>query len=164
MITQKQYDDFLKNILEDLENDWVIIGGALLAIIQASQRSTADIDICPINEMSNDNRLFLMNIAIKSGLPIEAINPSADYFLRQIPNWKSALVLYKIGKKGKLFRPSLELYLKLKLNRGSDTDIEDCISFIDWHKKNSLEINTHSIREILKDFDLNKINKILKNI
>ena len=93
MITRKQYDDFIKNVLEEIESDWVIIGGSLLAIIHASDRSTADIDICPLNEMTNEQRLLLMNIATKSGLPIEAINPSADFFLRQIPNWKAALVL-----------------------------------------------------------------------
>ena len=164
MITQKQYTDFLKNILEDIESDWVIIGGSLLAIIRASDRSTADIDICPVNEMTNEHRLLLMNIAVKSGLPIEAINPSADFFLRQIPNWRASLILFKAGNKGNIFRPSLELYLKLKLNRGSDTDIDDCISFIKWHKKNSLEINSETIKNILKNYDSEKTQRILEKI
>lgn len=163
MITRKQYDDFINNIADDIESDWVIIGGSLLAIIHASDRSTADIDICPIHDISNEDRLLLMNVAIKSGLPIEAINPSADFFLRQIPHWKSALVLLKPGKKGNIFRPSLELYLKLKLNRGSDTDIKDCLSFIEWHKKNSLEIDTENIKHILKSYDSTKTEKILKH-
>ena len=156
MITRVQYDEFLKNILEEINSDWVIIGGSLLAIINASDRSTADIDICPLNEMTNEHRLLLMNLAVKSGLPIEAINPSADFFLRQIPNWKASLILFKAGKKGNIFRPSLELYLKLKLNRCSDTDIEDCISFISWHKKSSLEINSENIKHILKNYDSKK--------
>lgn len=164
MITRIQYDEFLKNILEDIENDWVIIGGSLLAIIHASDRSTADIDICPLDEMTNEHRLQLMKIADKSGLPIEAINPSADFFLRQIPNWKSSLILFRFGKKGKIFRPSLELYLKLKLNRGSDTDIEDCICFINWHKKNSLEINSIDIKNTLKEYDSQKTSEILKSL
>lgn len=164
MITHTQYSEFLKNITEDIEGDWVIIGGSLLAIIQASNRSTVDIDICPLNELTNENRLNLMNLAIKSGLPIEAINPSADFFLRQIPNWKSSLVLFKAGKKGNIFRPSLELYFKLKLNRSSDTDIDDCISFINWHKKNSLEINFENIKNILKNYNSEKIQRILENI
>jgi len=40
MITRNQYDEFLKNILEEIDSDWVIIGGSLLAIIHASDRST----------------------------------------------------------------------------------------------------------------------------
>jgi len=164
MITQIQYDEFLKNILEETENDWVIIGGSLLAIIQASYRATSDIDICPVNEMTNENRLLLMKIADKSGLPIEVLNPSADFFLRQIPNWKASLVLFKAGKKGNIFRPSLELYLKLKLNRGTDTDLEDCISFIHWHKNNLLEINSEKIKYVLKSYDIIKTKKIMEEI
>lgn len=164
MITQKQYDEFVKNILADIEGDWVIIGGSLLAIIHASHRNTADIDICPVHEMTNEHRLQLMSLALKSGLPIEAINPSADFFLRQIPNWKTSLVLYKTGTKGNIFRPSLELYLKLKLNRGSDADIEDCLSFIDWHKKNSLPIDNENIKNILKNYAPEKIQKILAQL
>ena len=41
MITRNQYDEFLKNILEEIDSDWVIIGGSLLAIIQASKQATA---------------------------------------------------------------------------------------------------------------------------
>lgn len=164
MITRNQYDEFLKNILEEIDSDWVIIGGSLLAIIHASDRSTADIDICPLNEMTNEHRLLLMNVAVRSGLPIEVINPGADFFLRQIPNWKASLILFKSGKKGNLFRPSLELYLKLKLNRGSDTDIADCISFIIWYKKNSLEINIEAIKNILASYDSEKTKKILEKI
>lgn len=164
MITRVQYDSFLKNILEEIDSDWVIIGGSLLTIIHASDRATSDIDICPLNEMTNEHRLLLMNLATKSGLPIEAINPSADFFLRQIPNWKTSLVLFKTGKKGNVFRPSLELYLKLKLNRCSDTDVDDCISFINWHKQNSLEINYESIKNILVSYSSEKTKRILQNI
>lgn len=162
MITKSQYDIFLKNMTEEIEGDWVVIGGSLLALIQASDRSTTDIDICPLNEMTNEMRLNLMTIASKSGLPVEAINPSADFFLRQIPNWKSSLVLFKSGKKGNLFRPSLELYLKLKLNRASDTDIEDCIRFIEWHQKKSIPIDSNSLKELLKSYPSEKTQKILK--
>lgn len=162
MITKSQYDIFLQNIIEDIEGDWVIIGGSLLVLIHASDRTTTDIDICPLNEMTNDMRLNLMTIASKSGLPIEAINPSADFFLRQIPNWKSSLVLFQTGKKGKLFRPSLELYLKLKLNRSSDTDIEDCIRFIEWHKNNSISIDQVALTALLKTYSTEKTDKILK--
>ncbi|MBC7458295.1 MAG: hypothetical protein H7235_08465 [Bdellovibrionaceae bacterium] len=63
-----------------------------------------------------------MKLAEQAGLSIEAINPAADYFLKQIPNWKNYLVILQNGSKGNLYRPSLELYIALKLGRGTTTD------------------------------------------
>jgi hypothetical protein len=164
MITEQQYKLFLDNVVNQIDSDWVVLGGSLLRIIQASSRSTSDIDICSIDEMTNDNRLSLMSIAQASGLPIEAINPAADFFLRQIPNWKNSLVLLVQGKKGNIFRPSLELYIILKMNRGTDTDVSDCIEFIKWHKTNSLSIDEYSIREILSKYDSLKSKRILESL
>lgn len=112
MISENQYELFLQNMLEQIDCDWVIIGGSLLALLKATNRSTTDIDICSLDELTNERRLHLMNIAQKSGLPIEAINPAADFFLRQISDWKKSLVFFKVGLKGSLYRPSLELYFK----------------------------------------------------
>ncbi|MBC7420201.1 MAG: hypothetical protein H7328_05685 [Bdellovibrio sp.] len=162
MITKNQYEQFLSFITADLEDDWVVIGGSLLAILNAGTRNTTDIDICPLGELTNEKRLALMNLALKAGLSIESINPSADFFLRQIQNWKSSLVLFKSGPKGNIFRPSLELYLKLKLNRGSDSDILDCISFIEWHKNNLLLIDDKAIKILLENYELKKIQPILQ--
>ncbi len=164
MITRNQYEQFLIFITTDLEDDWVVIGGSLLAILNAGSRNTSDIDICPLGELTNEKRLALMKLALKAGLSIESINPSADFFLRQIPNWKSALVFFKSGLKGNIYRPSLELYLKLKLNRGSDSDIIDCVSFIEWHKKNSLPIDEQAIKNLLSNYDLKKTQSILKSL
>ena len=160
MISETQYQNFIKNVTESLEKDWVIVGGSLLALIKASTRATSDIDICPLNDMSNEDRLALMDLAIKSNLPIEAINPSADFFLRQIPCWKSSLVLLINGKKGKIYRPSLELYIQLKLNRASQIDIEDCISFIKWHKLENIAYDSEKIKEHLNNYSPSLRSKI----
>lgn len=160
MINKIQYGRFLDLVTENLEGDWVIIGGALLAILNADSRATADIDMCPVGEMTNQMRLQLMDLALNAGLPVEAINPSADFFLRQIPNWKSALIPFKKGKMGLIYRPSLELYLKLKLNRGTDSDIQDCVSFIKWHKENSLAIDQEKTTEVLSHYSDQKTQDI----
>ncbi len=55
-----------------------------------------------------------MTVAQNSGLAIESINPAADFFLKQIPDWKSSIILFLTGAKGHLYRPSFELYLKNK--------------------------------------------------
>lgn len=164
MISQQNYDLFVKKILEKIDCDWLIIGGSLLILLKASERATTDIDICPIEELTNERRLQLMDVAQQSGLPIEAINPAADFFLRQIPNWKESLVLYKTGKNGNLYRPSLELYFKLKLNRASDSDISDCISFLKWYEKNNLAFDKAKLFEILSTGDQNKLAQIFKEL
>lgn len=149
MINSEQYNNFLKSVANDLEGDWLVIGGALLAIIQSDSRATVDIDLCPINEMTNELRLSLMTVAQNSGLSIESINPAADFFLKQIPNWKSSIILFLTGAKGHLYRPSFELYLKLKIERLTETDFEDCLLYFRWNKKNNFVLDFESIQKIL---------------
>ena len=101
MLTQAQYNLFLQQVLDSIEGDWVLVGGSLLALLQPNFRATADIDLCPIGELTNERRLNLMKIAEASGLDVEAVNPAADFFLRQIPNWQASIVPFIKGKKGK---------------------------------------------------------------
>lgn len=164
MIQKSQYESFLKSVTDELEGDWVLIGGSLLLLLGASTRATTDIDICPIGEMDNEKRLMLMEIAMKANLPIEAINPSADFFLRKISSWKFSVMPLVSGKKGNVFRPSIQLYFKLKLARGSDSDIEDCKAFLEWHKQNSFEIPKGPLTEIVKSFKDQKFSDLLKSI
>jgi hypothetical protein len=149
MIQPEQYQQFLKSVANDLEGDWLVIGGSLLAIIQSASRSTVDIDLCPINEMTNELRLSLMNVAQKSGISVESINPAADFFLKQIPNWKNSIILHISGAKGHLYRPSFELYLKLKVERLTQTDFEDCLLYYQWNKKNNNLIDLKVIQSFL---------------
>ncbi len=164
MISLDQYKLFLQNMITELEGDWVLIGGSLLAVINAESRLTSDIDLCSVDELSNEKRISLMKLAEQAGLSIEAINPAADYFLKQIPNWKNSLVVLQKGPKGNLYRPSLELYIRLKLGRGTHTDIKDCVSFINWHFKNKIDFNYDKIKKMLLDkAEYNaKINEILE--
>ncbi len=141
MISSEQYENFLKSVVQHLEGDWLVIGGSLLAILKTPSRATVDIDLCPLAEMNNDLRLSLMKVAQEAGLSIESINPAADFFLQQIPNWKSSIIPFLTGAKGALYRPSFELYLQLKLNRCSQTDIEDCRLYLDWCLKNKSPVD-----------------------
>ncbi len=151
MITSEQYQNFIGRVVDELEGDWLVIGGSLLAMINSEYRVTSDIDICPIDEMTNEKRLHLMDIADQLKLPIEAINPAADFFVRQIPNWKSSIVLMKKGKKGLLYRPDIELYFNLKLSRQSQSDVEDCILFLNWHIKSHLRFNKNTLLSLVVD-------------
>lgn len=163
MISLEQYKLFLQSMVTELEGDWVLIGGSLLAVINAESRFTSDIDLCSIDELSNEKRISLMKLAEQAGLSIEAINPAADYFLKQVPNWKNSLVILQNGIKGNLYRPSLELYMALKLNRGTDTDIKDCLSFIRWHLKNNIDFDREKIKKTIleKAQSISKFDEIL---
>ena len=149
MITVENYKRFLSSMITELEGDWVLIGGSLLAVINAESRLTADIDLCAVDELTNEKRLSLMKLADQAGLSIEAINLAADYFLKQIPNWKNSVVILQTGAKGNLYRPSLELYMALKLARGTMTDIKDCVSFLNWHVKNSVSFDKLKLKQTL---------------
>jgi len=86
MISNDQYQNFIEAVINELDGDWLIVGGSLLSVVQSNSRHTVDIDLCPVDEMTNEKRLNLMDIAQKSKLSIEAINPAADFFVRQIAN------------------------------------------------------------------------------
>lgn len=118
-------------------------------LLMRKSRATSDIDLCSIDELSNEKRVSLMKLAEQAGLSIEAINPAADYFLKQIPYWKNSLVILQEGKKGNLYRPSLELYIELKMSRSTDTDIKDCISFIKWHRTNNIQFDLEKLKNSL---------------
>lgn len=166
MITSDQYNIFLNSIVSELEGNWVLIGGSLLAVLNAESRATSDIDLCSIDELNNEKRISLMKLAEKAGLSIESINPAADFFLKQIPNWKNSIVLFQSGQKGNLFRPSLELYISLKMKRGTDTDIQDCVSFLKWHLKNNISFDANHLKKALLESasENKKFLEILKNL
>jgi hypothetical protein len=165
MIQNEQYQKFLKNVVDQLQGEWLIIGGSLLALIQASGRYTTDIDLCPLQDLTNDMRLNLMEIATQSGLSIDAINPAADFFVRQIPNWKSQIVMFMQGQKGRLFRPTLQLYFQLKLARLSESDLADCFSYYEWHVQSGIEFSKNVLSELVRsklqvETDQNQITKL----
>lgn len=150
MLTQQNYQEFLDLVTDEITGDWLVVGGALLGLLEKQERITMDIDICPIGEMTNDLRLELMNLAAKCGLPVEAINPAADFFIKQIPHWKTSIVLLKKGQRGAIYRPSIELYFKLKLARFSQTDLQDCLSFLRWHIENKTSFDNKNLLDLVK--------------
>ena len=117
----KLYNDILKN----LKGDWLIVGGALLHVLGISDRETLDIDLAPLEEVTNKDQLFIMEIAVKNGFPPETINFSAEYFVKKQKNWRSELVLISETRNGRMYRPSRRLFRQLKEQRGTETDLLD---------------------------------------
>jgi hypothetical protein len=116
---------FLKKMGQDLEGQWILVGGALLLALDLSDRMTIDIDLVPVNRATNQDTLKLMDISQDLNMPPETINLSAEYFLKKIKGWEKELILLQQTKKCKIYRPSKKLFKKLKEARGTSTDMLD---------------------------------------
>ena len=68
------------------------------------------------------------------------------------------------GKNGNLFRPSLTLYFKLKLGRASESDILDCLSFLNWYEKNKLPYDKKELLDVLAACDAIKVSPLVLEI
>ncbi len=117
---------------KSLSGDWVLVGGALLLYLGASERVTEDIDLVPAGEMANSDQLKLFGLAEELGLPVEAVNSAAGFFLKKIKGYRSALELLHEGPGARIFRPNATLYLRLKIPRMSESDLADCMAMLRW--------------------------------
>ncbi|OFZ15982.1 MAG: hypothetical protein A2Z20_03190 [Bdellovibrionales bacterium RBG_16_40_8] len=113
------------------------MGGALLPALGLEVRSTVDIDLVGCGKKEMGQTLEIMKIAEDLGLPIDTINQAATYFLNKVGYKKNDLILLYKGRKAKIYRPSLELYWKLKLNRLSETDAKDCYHYFNYCLENN---------------------------
>jgi hypothetical protein len=73
-----------------------------------------------------------MELAQPHGLPVEAINQAAYFFLQKIKGFEKMLIPIHQSKKLTLSRPNLELYLTLKINRLTESDLMHCLVYIDF--------------------------------
>jgi hypothetical protein len=114
-----------------LSGDWVILGGAVLHLLNLDIRVTTDIDIAgPVTATTKDT-IVLMDIASELGLPVEAINQAASYFLFKIAGWEKSLVLIHEGQSARILRPDVNLFLQLKISRLSESDLMDCLAILE---------------------------------
>ncbi|MEO8551616.1 MAG: hypothetical protein ABI678_16675 [Kofleriaceae bacterium] len=114
---------------DTLEGEWLLIGGAVAAAWFSPGRTTEDIDLVGLAGTA-DERMALMELAAGQGLPVEAVNSAADFFVRRIPGWRLELVPFVTGARATIFRPSATLFLLLKIARLSSSDLEDCLGLL----------------------------------
>ena len=76
--------------------------------------------------MGGGDRFALMDFALDLGLPVEAVNSAADFFVHRIAGWKDEVTLLHAGPTAKIYRPNATLMLLLKIGRLSARDLEDC--------------------------------------
>jgi len=107
-----------------LEGDWLLLGGALVAVWADASRKTEDVDLVAIDERPGD-RLALMELADAAGLPVETVNSAADFFLRRVPGWREGTAVLRAGLRARILRPSPTVFLLLKASRMSEDDLAD---------------------------------------
>jgi hypothetical protein len=150
-IRQDTLERFMTLAGERLDGDWVIIGGSVLPLLGIEHRVTLDIDLASCNpETSQRSLVALMELAQEIGLPVEGINQAAAYFLEKIPNWRQDLVRVHTGSRANFFRPNLALFLRLKITRLSESDLEDCLQFL---RKRSDECEDRSCRALIAEIN-----------
>lgn len=130
---------FVELVKARLQGDWVVIGGSVLPLLGVDHRVTLDIDLAGPPESTQTDTLRLMEIATELRLPPEAINQAGAFFLRQIKAWKENIVLFAETKKCRIYRPNCCLYIKLKMDRLSESDLADCIKMIRLEPPSSRE-------------------------
>jgi hypothetical protein len=118
-------DALVERAGEKLDGEWVLMGAAAAVAWFSPARTTADIDLIGLAGTQAE-RLAVMDFAVEVGLPIEAVNSVADFFVRRIPDWREQLVVLHRGSRATIHRPNATLFLLLKVGRLSETDLDDC--------------------------------------
>ncbi|MGK5088937.1 hypothetical protein WDW86_15370 [Bdellovibrionota bacterium FG-2] len=120
-----------------------LTGGSLVKFEFESGRATEDIDIVRIRHdtLSDEaSRNELYRWLIQRGSGPEWVNTAVEPFLNEVPDWKKEVVLIRNGSAGNIFRPSLTLFIFLKLRRGTPIDFQD-IGHAIKHCPEGVEIN-----------------------
>jgi hypothetical protein len=121
---------FLALASEQLDGEWLLVGGAVAAAWFSTARTTEDVDLVGLAGTPAE-RLALMNLASSAGLPVEAVNSAADFFVRRIDGWRDQIVPLVRGSRATIYRPTATLFLLLKIERLTAIDLNDCTALLE---------------------------------
>ncbi len=133
-LDRHRLEQIVETFLDQVEGEWLLVGGALVALWLEPRRLTEDIDLIGLVG-SQAERIRLLSAAELLGLPVEALNSAADYFIREIDVWRDHLVLFQEGMRGVLYRPTVYLFIRLKMKRLSEQDLLDCRAALAYVQK-----------------------------
>lgn len=165
-IDKKLIKKFIEIAHTQLTGEWVLLGGTVLLLTGNNERVTVDIDLVPLKiAESNEYTLRLMRLAEDLGLPPETINQAAGYFLSKIRDFKKHLLPFYKNKKFSLYIPDLYLFIKLKISRLTESDLSDCLNYIDYTVMTKSEIIDESkIIKVINEELKGSINGKKKNL
>jgi hypothetical protein len=141
---RERLEAVLAAMVDHLAGDWLLVGGALVALWLEPRRITEDIDLVGLAG-SREQRFQLMEFAATFDLSIEAVNSAADFFVRRIAGWEQEIELFRSGSRGRIYRPTPTLFILLKIGRLSDQDLADCQAAIAKARKDSLALDAGRI-------------------
>ena len=139
---------FLEVAAARLSGEWLLVGGAAAILWFSDERVTEDIDLIGLSGSSAD-RLSLMQLAASEGLPIEAVNSAADFFVQRIDGWRDHLEPLTSGEGATIYRPDATLFLLLKCGRLSETDLADCRALIAFAHAHALVLDAKRVSTAL---------------
>lgn len=142
--------EFLRMAGDTLSGDWLLVGGTLLPAVGLDVRATVDIDLIGLSDEEGQQTLELMKIAETLGLSVETINQAASYFLKKVGYKKKDLIGLHQGKKAMIYRPSAELFWRLKVPRLSEADLLDCQHYYHYCVGHQDEINNANLLVTLR--------------
>lgn len=143
-LDRHRLEGVIEAMAEHLEGDWLLIGGALVALWLEPRRVTEDMDIIGLTG-TQEERFRLMQFAEGAGLPIEAVNTAADFFVRRIAGWRDEIELFRSGRRARIYRPTPTLFLLLKMGRLSEQDLADCLALINKTHSDGLPLDRERV-------------------
>ena len=149
-LTTGRLEKFVRKAGERLKGDWLILGGCVLPLLGVPHRVTVDLDIVGPMDATLDQNLVLLELARELGLPPEAINQAAALFLRRVKGWDQRTVLVHEGTSARIYRPDCTLYLLLKMDRLSETDLSDCLAMLEHCRKSGEPVHAAPIRKAIR--------------
>ncbi len=126
-LDRQKLDAIVAAICDRLDGDWLLVGGALVALWLEPRRVTEDLDVIGLRGTPAE-RVALLGLAHDLGLPVEAVNSAADFFVQRIEGWRGMIEPFRSGARGRIFRPNTTLFLLLKTGRLSERDLQDCLA------------------------------------
>lgn len=166
VLNSKLLREFLVRAGKELSGEWVLVGGTLLPAVGIDVRSTVDIDLVYLGKNGpgknrqeqtgvetdgNTQTLRLMSLADSLGLPAESVNQAATFFLKKVGYQNEDLILFHPGSSATLYRPSLELFWKLKIARLSETDLQDCQHYFTFCEKVEDPIDLGRLSKLIEE-------------
>ena len=124
-LDRARIESIVEAVADRLDGDWLLVGGALVALWIEPGRTTEDVDLVGVRPTPGA-RLGLLQLADDLGLPVETLNTAADFFVERIPGWREEIEVLRRGARGTVHRPTPTLFLLLKIGRLSERDLDDC--------------------------------------
>ena len=142
---------FVEMAKNSLKGDWLVFGGTVLPLLGEDVRPTLDIDVAALGwDPPQSEALKLMEIAETLGLPPEAINQAGAYFVRKAALTPDDCVVVAEGKGCRVFRPGGTAYLLLKIPRLSESDLADCLAWVERCRNVNERIDRGAVESALK--------------